>query len=604
MAKRINFWELPVEDAQPDDTVPAYRGRGQVARVRLSNAAGEAVTSVGVSVPAGFQASNSPITSAGTIQIAFADGYGLPTTLAMTDWSAAFGWGDHALAGYASASSVASALSGKVGVDDVRLSDAREWSASTVPQATAEAGGSTVRFAWTTQRVWQAIAAWWQSISGAFGRTLAGTETAADARAQLGLGSTATADAGSFATAAQGLKADTAYGWGNHAGAGYAVSSAVTSALAGKVDITDVRLSDAREWSASTVTQATAEAGMSSVRFAWTAQRVWQAIAAWWNASAAKGKLDNIQAGATANSTDAQLRDRATHTGAQAISTVAGLQSALDTKVGTGDVRLSDEREWSASTVSQATAEEGTSTVRFAWTAQRVRQAIAAWWATITLTKADVGLGSVDNTADDQKTVKAFVITDTRAVVSVPNAVPARTGLFEFKQTASVGSPPEPSTANYAHVLTINGWTADGTGGWPTQISFGAGLAFRKGASATTWGPWNLLYHSGNAYSATQVDALISAATSGAWVWQATTAELAKNTPNKVDFSAPRTLTLPAAPAENDYVAILRTAGSTRGSVIARNGSTIGGLAENMNIDINVPYIRLDFVESSWKVAS
>jgi hypothetical protein len=43
-------------------------------------------------------------------------------------------------------------------------------------------------------------------------------------------------------------------------------------------------------------------------------------------------KLGGIAAGATANATDAQLRDRATHTGAQAISTVTGLQTALDGK--------------------------------------------------------------------------------------------------------------------------------------------------------------------------------------------------------------------------------------------------------------------------------
>ncbi len=45
-----------------------------------------------------------------------------------------------------------------------------------------------------------------------------------------------------------------------------------------------------------------------------------------------KSKLDGIASGATANSTDAQLRDRATHTGTQAISTVSGLQPALDLK--------------------------------------------------------------------------------------------------------------------------------------------------------------------------------------------------------------------------------------------------------------------------------
>lgn len=50
--------------------------------------------------------------------------------------------------------------------------------------------------------------------------------------------------------------------------------------------------------------------------------------------AADKTKLDGIAAGATANATNAQLRDRSTHTGTQAISTVSGLQAALDGKVG------------------------------------------------------------------------------------------------------------------------------------------------------------------------------------------------------------------------------------------------------------------------------
>ena len=51
--------------------------------------------------------------------------------------------------------------------------------------------------------------------------------------------------------------------------------------------------------------------------------------------SAEKNKLAAVAAGATANATDAQLRDRSTHTGTQAISTVTGLQTALDGKAAT-----------------------------------------------------------------------------------------------------------------------------------------------------------------------------------------------------------------------------------------------------------------------------
>lgn len=48
--------------------------------------------------------------------------------------------------------------------------------------------------------------------------------------------------------------------------------------------------------------------------------------------SADKSKLDGIASGATANDTDSNLKNRANHTGEQAITTVTGLQSALDGK--------------------------------------------------------------------------------------------------------------------------------------------------------------------------------------------------------------------------------------------------------------------------------
>ena len=45
-----------------------------------------------------------------------------------------------------------------------------------------------------------------------------------------------------------------------------------------------------------------------------------------------KSKLTGIETGATANSTDSQLRDRATHIGTQGIVTISGLQVELDSK--------------------------------------------------------------------------------------------------------------------------------------------------------------------------------------------------------------------------------------------------------------------------------
>lgn len=95
---------------------------------------------------------------------------------------------------------------------------------------------------------------------------------------------------------------------------GYGITDAVGSA--------DARLTDAREWTAATVGQAEAEAGTATTRRAWTAERVFQAIAAWWAASAAKTKLDGIATGATANSSDATLLARANHTGTQSADTI------------------------------------------------------------------------------------------------------------------------------------------------------------------------------------------------------------------------------------------------------------------------------------------
>lgn len=79
------------------------------------------------------------------------------------------------------------------------------------------------------------------------------------ARTSLGLGTAATTDASAYATSAQGAKADTA------------------------IQPDNAALSDAREWSAETISQAEAEAGTATTRRAFTAQRVRQAIAAWWS---------------------------------------------------------------------------------------------------------------------------------------------------------------------------------------------------------------------------------------------------------------------------------------------------------------------------------
>mgnify|MGYP000064802847 CR=1 FL=1 len=59
------------------------------------------VTSVAATVPTGLTVSGSPVTTTGTIAIAYDTGYAIPTTASQTNWDTAYGWGDHASAGYA-----------------------------------------------------------------------------------------------------------------------------------------------------------------------------------------------------------------------------------------------------------------------------------------------------------------------------------------------------------------------------------------------------------------------------------------------------------------------------------------------------------------------
>lgn len=59
------------------------------------------VISVGLTMPQGFSVSNSPITSSGVLTVNFANGYSLPTNTKQSQWDTAYGWGNHATAGYA-----------------------------------------------------------------------------------------------------------------------------------------------------------------------------------------------------------------------------------------------------------------------------------------------------------------------------------------------------------------------------------------------------------------------------------------------------------------------------------------------------------------------
>lgn len=58
------------------------------------------VTSVAVTVPAGMEVENSPITTNGTLIFKYAAGYSIPTNSKQGQWDTAYGWGNHTEAGY------------------------------------------------------------------------------------------------------------------------------------------------------------------------------------------------------------------------------------------------------------------------------------------------------------------------------------------------------------------------------------------------------------------------------------------------------------------------------------------------------------------------
>ena len=69
------------------------------------------VTSVGLAAPTGMQVTGSPITTSGTIQLSLVSGYEIPLATDVNEGKTAFGWGDHADAGYLkTAADIAAAL--------------------------------------------------------------------------------------------------------------------------------------------------------------------------------------------------------------------------------------------------------------------------------------------------------------------------------------------------------------------------------------------------------------------------------------------------------------------------------------------------------------
>ena len=134
--------------------------------------------------------------------------------------------------------------------------------------------------------------------------------------------------------------------------------------------------------------------------------------------------------------------------------------------------------------ISQAEAEAGVATTLRAWTSQRVRQAIAGWWAGVTLTKAMVGLSAADNTADSAKNVlSATKLTTPRLIGGVSFDGSANINLPGVNTAGSQNTTGSAASLTTARNFTIGGttrsfngtaavsWTLADIGAVPTSLT-------------------------------------------------------------------------------------------------------------------------------------
>lgn len=173
--------------------------------------------------------------------------------------------------------------------------------------------------------------------------------------------------------------------------------------------------------------------------------------------AADKAKLDGVAAAATANSTDAQLRDRTTHTGVQAISTVTGLQTALDgtEPVGTADNVMTAHLVASDPHPQYTTTAELDAAIAAGSDLAALEAHLADHANPHVVTKTQVGLGSADNTADTAKPISILTQAALDAKAALAH-VHATTDITGFTAAAAAAAPVQ-SVAALTGAITAAG---------------------------------------------------------------------------------------------------------------------------------------------------
>lgn len=182
------------------------------------------VTSVDLSAPLGFSVSGNPVTTTGTLALSFASGYALPTTTKQSQWDTAYGWGNHASAGYLDSADIGVTVQGynaNTVIDAAYVHTDNNFTTTEQSKLAGIAAGAEVN-----------VNADWSAVSGdaqILNKPTAVSAFTNDAGYLTSYTETDPVYTASswYTTTNNSANWNTAYGWGNHASAGYLTSSAI-----------------------------------------------------------------------------------------------------------------------------------------------------------------------------------------------------------------------------------------------------------------------------------------------------------------------------------------------------------------------------------------
>jgi hypothetical protein len=378
---------------------------------------------------------------------------------------------------------------------------------------------------------------------------------AATARTNLGLGTAATTAATDYATSAQGTKADTAHGWGNHANAGYGTSSfsGAYADLSGKPSLFSGAYADlsGKPTIPSNTNQLTNGAGYIT---GITSSMVTTALGYTPGTSSFSGSYNDLSNKPTIPTNNNQLTNGAGYLVEQSLvssqatwSNATRFKSTGNVNQGAGNHSLSCYADngndafmsfhigsdfalhfgldgasnrlvyggWSHSTAQYQlwSTQDFSSTNISNWnTAYGWGNHASAGYITgnqtITLTGDASGSGTTSISVtvnDDSHNHSQLNIPDTRGAARAPNYYPYRRTSYDFQNKSDTGAGGD----TWNVLQTVVPWSIYSSTHRQQQLAWTGtgGLKFRYSTSDTVWAAWQTLWTSGNDGSGSGLDA-------------------------------------------------------------------------------------------------